>query len=93
MLAGAAAKHGDILQRMARVSEEDKRRNLALVKKLVRSLYFLVKHRMPHTTTLTDLITLQIDNGDKHLRVHKNECAGNVSYMSKLISQQHQPLH
>ena len=46
-LAGAAAKHGDILQRMAGVSEEDKRRNLVLVKKLVRSLYFLVKHRMP----------------------------------------------
>jgi hypothetical protein len=46
MLAEAAAKHGYILQRMARVSEEDKRRNLELVKKLVRSLYFLVKHRM-----------------------------------------------
>ena len=54
------------------------------MKKLVRSLYFLVKHRMPHTTTFTDLITLQIDNGDEHLRVHKNECAGNASYMSKL---------
>ena len=83
-LAEAAAKHGDILQRMARVSEEDKRRNPELVKKLIRSLYFLVKHRMPHMTTFTDLITLQIDNGDEHLKVHKNECAGNASCMSKI---------
>ena len=42
VLAEATAKHGDILQRMARVSEEEKRRNLELVKKLIRSLYFLV---------------------------------------------------
>jgi hypothetical protein len=34
-------------------------------------------------TTFTDLITLQIDNGDERLKVHKNECAGNASYMSK----------
>ena len=46
--------------------------------------YFLVKHRMPHTTTFTDLITLQIDNGDEHLKIHLNECAGNASYMSKI---------
>ena len=39
---------------------------------------------MPHTTTFTDLITLQIDNGDEHLKVHINECAGNASYMSKI---------
>ena len=84
MLAEAATIHGDILQRMARVSEEDKRRNLELIKKLIRSLYFLIKHRMPHTTTFTDLITLQIDNGDEHLNAHKNECAGNASYLSKI---------
>ena len=39
---------------------------------------------MPHTTTFTDLITLQIDNGDEHLKIHQNECAGNASYMSKI---------
>ena len=83
MLAEAATKHGDIIQRMARESEEDKRRNLELVKKLVRSLYFLVKYRMPHTT-FSDLIALQIDNGNEHLKVHSDECAGNASYMSEI---------
>ena len=39
---------------------------------------------MPHTTTFTHLITLQINNGDEHLKVHENECAGNASYMSKI---------
>ena len=55
MLAEAAAKHGDILQRMARTSEKDMRRlNLELTKKLIRSLFLLIKHHMPHMTTFTD---------------------------------------
>ena len=83
MVVEGATIHGDILQRMARVSEEDKRRNLELIKKLIRSLYFLIKYRMPHMTTFTDLITLQIDNGDEHPKVHKMN-AGNASYMSKI---------
>ena len=80
MLAEAAAKHGDILQRMARTSEKDMRRlNLELTKKLIRSLFLLIKHHMPHMTTFTDVITLQINNEDEHLKVHKNECASNAS--------------
>lgn len=84
VFAETAEKHGDIIERMLKVSEEEKRRNLELVKKVVRSLYFLVKHRIPHTTTFSDLITLQVDNGDEQLKLHKDECARNASYMSKI---------
>ena len=84
MFSKMAERHGDIIEGMEKVSEEEKRRNLELIKKLVRSLYFLVKHRIPHTTTFTDLITLQVDNGDKQLQQHKDAGARNASYMSSL---------
>ena len=61
-----AKKHGGIVEQMHIASEDEKSKNRALMKKLVRSLYFLVKHRVPHTTTFQDLITLQIDNGNEH---------------------------
>ena len=67
VLADAAEQQGDIMQQIERISEDEKRRNLIVVKKLVRSLYFLVKHRIPHTTTFNDIVTLQIENGDKNL--------------------------
>ena len=84
VFAKMAERHGDIIEGMVKVSEEEKRRNLELIKKLVRSLYFLVKHRIPHTTTFSDLITLQVDNGDKQLEQHKDAGARNASYMSSL---------
>lgn len=70
VFAQMAGKLGDIVERMVRISEEEKKINLDLVKKLVRSLYFLVKHCIPHTTTFNDLITLQIDNVDAQLKLY-----------------------
>ena len=84
VFAKMAERHGDIIEGMVKVSEEKKRRNLELIKKLVRSLYFLVKQRIPHTTTFSDLITLQVDNGDKQLEQHKDAGTRNASYMSSL---------
>ena len=80
VMAQAAKKQGDVMERVMRVSEEDKRTNMEL---LVRSVYYLVKHHGPHTTTFSGLVTLQIENGDEQLRLHNSECAGNASYLSK----------
>ena len=52
------------------------------MKKLVRSVYFLVKHHIPHTTIFDDLITLQIDNGDIKLKYHRHKCPCNATYES-----------
>ena len=52
------------------------------MKKLVRSLYFLVKHHIPHTTIFEDLFTLQIDNGDIKLKYYKDKCPHNATYES-----------
>lgn len=52
------------------------------MKKLIRSLYFLVKHHIAHTTTFEDLLTLQIENGDVKLESHREKCAKNATYES-----------
>ena len=66
----SAKQHGDIVDKMLAASEMERQQNRELMKKLIRSLYFLVRHRIPHTTTFEGLIELQIDNGNDQL--HEN---------------------
>ena len=54
-------KTGNVLDRIIAASDEEKRRNREVIKTLIRSLYFPVKHRVPRTTTFNDLISLQAD--------------------------------
>ena len=58
-------KTGNVLDRIIAASDEEKRRNRDVIKTLIRYLYFLVKHRVSHTTTFNDLISLQADNGNE----------------------------
>ena len=67
-------------------SDEEKRRNREVIKTLIRSFYFLVKHRVPHTTTFNNLISLQADNGNEIIKQHLSTCAGNATYLSKATS-------
>lgn len=80
-MAESAMQTGDIVDMIVASSNEQKKRNRELVKKLVRSVYFLVRHRIPHTTTFDDLIALQIDNGDELLKLHE-ACPSNATYLS-----------
>ena len=60
-------KTGNVLDRIIAASDEG---NREVIKTLIRSLYFLVKHRVPHTTTFNDLISLQADNGNEIMKHH-----------------------
>ena len=77
------SRKGDVIERMLAASEAERRRNRDLIKQLTRSLYFLIEHRMPHTTTFEDFIELQIDNGNEQLETHKRTCPSNATYVSK----------
>ena len=63
-------KHGGVVEQIISTIEEDKQHNWDFIKKLIRSLYVLVKQHIPHTTTFEGLITLQIENGDIKLGNH-----------------------
>ena len=56
----SAQSHGDVVDIIVTPSEGEKKRNHELIKKLICSLYFLVKHYIPHTTTFESLLTPQI---------------------------------
>ena len=78
-MASVARKSGDIVEWLLAAGEKEKKKNRALIKMLVRSLYFPVKHRIAHTNTFEDFIHLQIDNGREQLKVHKQSCPSNAT--------------
>ena len=76
MLSLSAEQLGNVVEQITQASEE----NHELIKKLVRSLYFLVKNHIPHITTFHGLVTLQVENGDIKLKTHRDQCPGNATY-------------
>ena len=54
----------------AKQAEAQRQMNRAVLLKLLRSIYFLTKSRIPHTTTFEDIIEFQIANGDALLKQH-----------------------
>ncbi len=65
-----------------RLTEEERVRNRVLLTKLLRSVYFLAKNKIPHTTTYSDLVDLQIANGDQILEQHVTRGPSNAQYTS-----------
>ena len=55
----------------------------SIMVKLMRSVYFLAKNMIPHTTVYTNLIALQVANGDGLLEEHITQGASNAKYTSK----------
>ena len=68
----STSEHGSVVEQIVTASEEERKQNRELMKKLIRSLYFLVKNHVPHTTTFESLITLLIENADIQLNRHCN---------------------
>ena len=73
-------KRGNVVEQSMSVSEVERQQNRELIK-LVRSLYFLVKHHIPHTTMFEGLITLQNENGDIKKNYREN-CPCSATYES-----------
>ena len=81
-----AANHQNVLQMQcfaaAKESEEKRIRNREILLKLIRSVYFLAKNHIPHTTTYGNLVELLIANGDELLKHHTEEGGRNAQYTS-----------
>ena len=66
----------------AHEATELRQRNREVLLNLLRSTYFLVKNRIPHTTIYLHMIELQVTNGDKVLQKHINQGPSNAQYTS-----------
>ena len=53
-----------------------------IIMKLLRSVYFLAKNRLPLTATFDDMIQLQIENGNEVLKQHDESGPLNAQYTS-----------
>ena len=62
------------------------KRNWSVLLKLLRSIYFLTKSRIPHTSTFKERVELQIANGDDLLKQHVEQGPSNAKYTSKFLS-------
>ena len=82
VLSLSISEQGNVVEQIVAASEEQRKQNRDLLKKYVRSLCFLVKYHIPHTTTFEPLISLQIENGDIRLPAHCNTCPRNATYES-----------
>ena len=71
------------MEQLVTIGDEEKKKNRTLIKMLFKSLYFLVKNHIPHTTMFEGIIQLQIDNGIEQLKAHKQSCPSNATYLSK----------
>ena len=67
------------VEQIVSTSEEEKKENRELMKKLLRSLYSSLS---PHTTTYDSLTSLQIDNENVKLQMHRDTCPQNATYES-----------
>ncbi len=70
----------------AKEAEVQRQKNRTILLKLLRSIYFLTKSRIPHTTTFEDIVGLQIANGDDLLKQHVEQGPSNAQYTSKFSS-------
>ena len=57
-----------------------RQKNREVLLKLMWSVYFLVKNRIPHTTVFPDLIELLVANGNTLLEKHLQENPANAQY-------------
>ena len=67
----------------ARQAEGQQKKNREIICKLLRSIYFLAKNHIPHSTTYKELIELQVLNGDELLEKHRSEGPSNAQHTSR----------
>ena len=69
----------------SRQAEEQKKKNREIIL-LMRSIYFLAKNRIPHSTTYKELIDIKVLNGDELLEKHLSEGPSNARCTSRFCA-------
>ena len=81
-----AEKEGSVVQRLQQIGEQQKKRNRAAIKALVRCTHFLARQHIPHTTNFDKLVDLVVSCGGQNIQAFV-ECAGkNATYTSKMAN-------
>ena len=77
-----ASQHGSVMQQLQRVGVEQRERNRAAMKSLVRCTHFLTRHHIAHSTNFTQLVDLVVSCGTRELEVFLERASRNAVYTS-----------
>ena len=83
-MAKEAKRRGNVLEQQISTQEvAEKARNRIVLKKLFKCVYFLVKHKIAHTTTFAPLVDLLMECGDQDLKqFFEQDARKNAQYRS-----------
>ena len=84
MLAKRAAREGTIMQQLQQITDEEKMKNRAAVKALIRCTHFLARQHIPHSTNFEKLVILVVACGGKDLKTFLEIAGKNAMYTSEI---------
>ena len=83
MLAERAARDGTIMQQLQQSTDEEKMKNIAAVKALIRCPHFLACQHIAHSANFEKLISLVVDYGGD-LKTFLESAGKNTMYTSRI---------
>ena len=82
MLAERAAKEGTIMQQLQQITDEEKMKNRAAVKALIRCTHFLARQHIAHSTNIEKLVSLVAACGGEDLKPFLQSAGKNAMYIT-----------
>ena len=77
------SKQGSVVQQLQRAGMQEREKNRAAMKSLVRCTHFLTRHHIAHSTNFTQLVDLVVSCGTRELQVVVENASRNAVYISR----------
>ena len=74
----------DIVQQLIKVGMQERMRNRAAVKSLIRCIHFLARQHIAHTTNFSKLVDLVVSYGGEDLKYFMEKTGKNATYTSHI---------
>ena len=86
MLAERAAREGTIMQQLQQITDEEKMKNRAAVKALIRCTHFLACQHIAHIKNFEKLVILVVACGGEDLKTFLESAGKNAMYTSSGVA-------
>ena len=84
MLAERTAREGTIMQQLQQITDEEKMKNRAAVRALIRCPHFVARQHIAHSTSFEKLVSLVVACGGKDLKTFLESAGKNAMYTSRI---------
>ena len=84
LAAEGALREGSIIQQLQKVDRQERTKNRAAIKSLIRCTHFLTRQHIPHTTNFDKLVDLVVACGGNDLKYFLENAGRNARYTSHI---------